>query len=78
MDSSPAKAFWDGLTLDQKKEVVAIAAGRQPEDDCRRRTGTTLPLRATLADVLTMTIGEDRGHYVDVVQEEREEQFRRA
>ena len=36
MDPSAAKASWDGLTSEQKKELATIAvdwqAGRQPED----------------------------------------------
>ena len=83
MDSSLAKALWDGLASDQKKEMAAIAAGEQPEnnDNPTEDADDDAPAppsycSAPLSPVhCTFTIGEAHAHYMDMVWEEREEQF---
>ena len=77
--------FWDRLSLEQKKEMAAIAAGRQAEADdgpmddaVEDEPGPSSSPAPPSAVHCTMTIGEARAHYMDMVREEPEDMFREA
>ena len=94
MDPSMSKALWDGLTSEQKKAMAAIAAdwqaGRQPEDMQMEEASDDKPSPPSSSSAApsssappspvhrTLTIDEARAHYMDMVREEREEQFQEA
>ncbi|KAE8811798.1 u-box domain-containing protein 33 [Hordeum vulgare] len=77
------EAPWDGLPSDEKKEMIAIAAGglagRQPKDDefSMKDVVDDEPMPTSSPRVVhcIITIGEARAHYMDIV---REELFREA
>ena len=81
MDPSATKTLWDGLTLKQKKAMAAIAADWQPEDVQMEDASDDEPTPPSSSFVApspvhcTLTIGETRAHYMDMV---REEKFREA
>ena len=88
MASSRSSALRDGRTTDHK-EMAAIAAdwlaGRQPEDDDVLMENMVVDDPAPTPSFMqsspvhcTMTIGEARAQYMDMVRQKREEQFREA
>ncbi|KAE8807943.1 Sulfotransferase [Hordeum vulgare] len=89
MVSSPFKALWDRLRPEQKKEMDVVAAGWQADrqskaDGVPMKDATdeesAPPSSSTRSSSMhcIMTIGEVCAHFMDMVGNEREEQFREA
>ena len=80
MASSRSKALWDTLSLEQKKEIGAIAAGWQvgqqtTTGDTPMEDETAPPSSSVHAD---LTIDESGAHYTDMLREEEEAKFRQT